>query len=134
MNEDGGQASFSELVAAMEAQTMVERKFTPEQEAFFRQRREAVGDARIKGVEERDWPQLFADVRAEIARGTDPQSARGHELAERWFGLVAEFTGGDPGIERSLADSYTEDSSQEGHAPSDMSEMMGWINRARAPA
>jgi hypothetical protein len=72
----GETASMSELMSALEAQTMVERKFTAEEQEFFRQRREEVGDARIKEVEEHAWPQMFTDVRAEIAAGTEPESAR----------------------------------------------------------
>jgi DNA-binding transcriptional MerR regulator len=128
----GETASMNELMSALEAQTMVERKFTAEEQEFFRQRREAVGDARIKEVEEHAWPQMFSDVRAEIAAGTEPESARGRELADRWFGLVGEFTGGNPKIEARLAASYAEDPTQGGLVPADMAAMMGWINRARA--
>ena len=91
-----------------------------------------MGDARIKEVEEHAWPQMFSDVRAEIARGTEPETARGRELAHRWFGLVAEFTGGNPKIEASVAKSYADDPTQGGLVPADMAGMMGWINRARA--
>ena len=128
----GETASMGELMSALEAQSMVERKFTAEEQEFFRQRREAVGDARIKEVEEHAWPQMFSDVRAEIARGTEPETARGRELADRWFGLVAEFTGGSPKIEASVAKSYADDPTQGGLVPADMAGMMGWINRARA--
>jgi hypothetical protein len=41
---------MGELMSALEAQTMIERKFTAEEQEFFRQRREEVGDARIKEV------------------------------------------------------------------------------------
>jgi MerR family transcriptional regulator, thiopeptide resistance regulator len=128
----GETASMGELISALEAQTMVDRKFTAEEQEFFRQRREAVGEARIKEVEEHAWPRMFTDVRAEIAAGTDPESARGRELADRWFGLVAEFTGGNPKIDASVAASYSEDPTQGGRVPTDMAAMMGWINRARA--
>jgi MerR family transcriptional regulator, thiopeptide resistance regulator len=128
----GERASMGELMSALEAQTMVERRFTPEEQEFFRQRREEVGDARIKEVEEQAWPQMFVDVRAEIAAGTEPESARGGELADRWFGLVAEFTGGNPKIEARVAACYAEDPTQGGLVPVDMAAMMSWINRAHA--
>jgi MerR family transcriptional regulator, thiopeptide resistance regulator len=128
----GEAASMDELMSALEAQTMVERRFTTEEQEFLRQRREVVGDARIKEVEEHAWPQIFTDVRAEIAAGTEPQTARGRELADRWFGLVAEFTGGNPKIEARVAASYAEDPTQGGIVPADMAAMMGWINRAHA--
>jgi DNA-binding transcriptional MerR regulator len=128
----GETASMDELISALEAQTIMERRFNAEEQEFFRQRREAVGDARIKEVEEHAWPQMFSDVRAEIAAGTEPESARGRELADRWFALVAEFTGGNPKIEARLAASYAEDPTQGGLVPADMAAMMGWINSARA--
>lgn len=84
-----------------------------------------MGDARIKEVEEHAWPQTFTDVRAEIAAGTEPQTARGRELADRWFGLVAEFTGGNPKIEARVAKSYAEDPTQGAFVPADMAAMMG---------
>jgi DNA-binding transcriptional MerR regulator len=128
----GEAASMDELMSALEAQTMVERKFTAEEQEFFRQRREAVGDARIKEVEEHAWPQMFTDVRAEIAAGTEPESARGRELADRWFALVAEFSGGNPKIEARVAASYADDPTQGGLVPADMAAMISWIRRARA--
>jgi len=126
----GETASIGELMSALEAQTMIEREFTAEEQDFFHQRREEVGDARIKEVEEHAWPQMFSDVRAAIAGGTEPESARGRELADRWFGLVAEFTGGNPQIEARVAASYAEDPTQGGLVPADMAAMMSWINRA----
>ena len=128
----GEAASMGELISALEAQTMVERKFTAEEQEFFRQRREEVGDARIKEVEEHAWPQMFSDVRAEIDAGTEPESARGRELADRWFALVAEFTGGNPKIEARVAESYADDPTQGGLVPADMAAMISWITRARA--
>jgi DNA-binding transcriptional MerR regulator len=128
----GEAASMGELISALEAQTMVERKFTAEEQEFFRQRREEVGDARIKEVEEHAWSQMFSDVRAEIAAGTEPETARGRELAERWFALVAEFTGGNPKIEARVAESYADDPTQGGLVPADMAAMISWITRARA--
>jgi DNA-binding transcriptional MerR regulator len=126
----GETASMNELISALEAQTMVERKFTTEEQEFFRQRREEVGDARIKEVEEHAWPQMFADLRAEIDAGTEPESARGRELADRWFGLVTEFTGGNLKIEARVAASYAEDPTQGGLVPADMAVLVSWINRA----
>ncbi len=44
----------------------------------------------------------MGQVRAEMARGSDPGSPEVQALARRWQALVDEFTGGDPGIENSL--------------------------------
>lgn len=82
-----------------------DRYYTPEQRAWLRERAETVGAERIREVEA-EWPRLIADVRAEMERGTDPADPRVQRLAARWRGLVAEFTGGEPGIERSLRNMY----------------------------
>lgn len=83
----------------------VESYYTPEQLDYLRQRREIVGDERIREVEA-EWPRLIAEVKAAVARGMDPASAPARELARRWNSLVEEFTGGDPGIRKSLNKMY----------------------------
>src|SRR2546428_97814 len=64
-----------------------------------------LGEQRIQDAQN-EWAELVDDVRTAMARGTDPRSVAGQQLAERWNGLVGEFTGGDPGIERSLRSIY----------------------------
>jgi hypothetical protein len=53
-----------------------------------------------------DWKQLFEDVRAEMAKGSDPMSEPVLKLAARWRALIQAFTGGNPEIERSLSTMY----------------------------
>jgi DNA-binding transcriptional MerR regulator len=48
----------------------------------------------------RRWAALFAD--AEAALKQSPRGAKARALAERWRGLVREFTQGDPEISRGL--------------------------------
>ena len=101
------EVSADTLIQTIEEMTMFEKYYTPEQMEQLRQRREAVGEERIREVEA-EWPRLIAAVRAEMERGTDPASDPVQELVRRWRGLVAEFTGGDPGIERSLGNLHRE--------------------------
>ncbi|MGH9754520.1 MAG: MerR family transcriptional regulator [Blastocatellia bacterium] len=54
----------------------------------------------------RDWAQLIKEV--EAALGEDPASEKVQALAARWTGLIAAFTGGDPGIEQSLRNLYAD--------------------------
>ena len=82
-----------------------EKFYSPEQLDWLKQRAEEIGEERIREVEN-EWPRLIAEVRAEMQSGNDPSSDRMKELSDRWNSLVAEFTGGDPGIERSLASMY----------------------------
>lgn len=51
---------------------------------------------------QRDWTALIADVEQAVARGVDPSSDEARVLAERWHGLVMQFTQGDAGIQRGL--------------------------------
>ncbi len=56
----------------------------------------------------RDWAALFAEV--EAALGEDPAGAKAQELAARWMKLVAEFTGGDPQVQKGLNAMYADQS------------------------
>jgi hypothetical protein len=108
---------------------MYEKHYTPEQRAELGRRAEQVGEARIHEVEA-EWPRLMDEVRAEMERGTDPTDERVRALARRWMGLVREFTGGDPGIERSLGNVYREESTVHGMDVAAMRPMMEYIQRA----
>jgi hypothetical protein len=85
----------------MELMSMHEKYYTPEQMEEIKARGQQIGEERIRQVEA-EWPQLIAQVRAEMDKGTDPTSEKVLELARRWRALVEEFTGGNPGIEQSL--------------------------------
>jgi DNA-binding transcriptional MerR regulator len=103
----GQAASTDDLLHILHLTTMIEQQYTPEQLAYLERRRAEVGEARIREVEA-EWPQLMAEVRAEMERGTPPADPRVGALARRWRGLVAEFTGGDPGVGQSLGRLYQE--------------------------
>jgi len=87
------------FIDSIEAMTMYEKHYTPEQLEKLQERREIVGEERIREVEA-EWPRLIAEVRAEMERGTDPAHSRVQDLVARWNGLLAEFSGGDAGLER----------------------------------
>jgi len=93
--------AMDDLLQLIEAMNMYEKYDSTEQVEMLRQRAEQLGAERIREVEA-EWPRLMAEVRAEMEKGTDPADPRVRDLAERWRALVAEFTGGDQGIERSL--------------------------------
>src|SRR3712207_813009 len=57
---------------------------------------------------ERDWAALISEVEAAIGAGEDPAGERARALAERWEGLISQFTGGDPGITESLRKLYAD--------------------------
>ncbi|MEO0706871.1 MAG: TipAS antibiotic-recognition domain-containing protein [Cyanobacteria bacterium J06649_5] len=100
--------SSQEFIQLIEATTMVDQYYTPEQQDYLNARREQVGEDRIQQVEA-EWPQLMAEVRAEMAKGTDPASEVVQALARRWLGLIQEFTGDDAGVEQSLQTMYQQE-------------------------
>ncbi|MFI5458689.1 MAG: TipAS antibiotic-recognition domain-containing protein [Isosphaerales bacterium] len=86
---------------------MIENYYTPEQMEYLKKRGEQIGQERIQQVQA-EWPELITLVRAAMERGTDPTSSEVLVLARRWMGLINEFTGGDPGIERSVGRLWNE--------------------------
>ncbi|HEX3530098.1 MAG TPA: TipAS antibiotic-recognition domain-containing protein [Thermoanaerobaculia bacterium] len=100
--------SVDDFIQTLEAMTMFEKHFTPEQLQEIQARGQQVGPERIREVEA-EWPRLIAQVRAEMEKGTDPASATVQDLARRWKELLHEFTGGNPGIQKGLNTMYAEE-------------------------
>ena len=127
-----GAATSEELIQTMEAINMFEKYYTPEQLEYLRRRADEVGPERIREVEA-EWPKLISEVRAAMERGTDPADPRVQALARRWMALVAEFTGGDAGIARSLGNLYQEEPSPRERSGLD-SALFDYVSRAQAAA
>jgi DNA-binding transcriptional MerR regulator len=121
--------SADQLIQTIEEITMFEKYYTQEQMDYLAQRREQVGEARIKEVEA-EWPRLMDEVRAEMERGTDPCDPRVQEMARRWKGLVEEFTGGNEGIRQSLGNLYQNESTVHGMDVAGMRPLMEYVGRA----
>ena len=117
----------------IEAMTMFEKYYTPEQLEYLKNRKEQVGDARMKEVEA-EWPRLMEEVRSAMVAGTDPADPKVQELAKRWVGLVNEFTGGNPGIVGSLNRMYQTEDAVAGMDVQAMRPMMEYIQKAMAAA
>lgn len=86
----------------------LEKYYTSEQREQLEQRRHTLGEERIRQAEA-EWQELIEQVRAEMEAGTDPASERVQLLARHWMGLVQQFTGGDPGIERSVGNMWQQE-------------------------
>jgi DNA-binding transcriptional MerR regulator len=128
-----GEVSPEAFLETIEVMTMIEKYYTPEQLEQMKQRKEAVGDARIKEVEA-EWPRLMAEVQAAMDAGTDPADPKVQELARRWVGLVDEFTGGDPGIFQSLSKMYASEDTVAGMDVPPMRKMMEYVQKAMLAA
>jgi DNA-binding transcriptional MerR regulator len=100
--------SADQIIDAIEVMTMAERYYTPEQLEQLAERRERLGEARIRDYET-EWAELLAAMERERAAGTDPADPGVQALAERWRELIAAFTGGDMGIHDSLNRMYQEE-------------------------
>lgn len=123
--------SVEHFLQTIEVITMLDKYYTPEQRKELEERKQAIGDGRIRQVEG-EWKELMEQVKAEMDKGTDPASETVQALARRWMGLVHEFTGGNPGIEKSLKTMYREEPAVHGMDTGPMREMMGYIQRAVA--
>ena len=129
----GEEISSGEFVnTVMEVIDMSERLnryYTPEQLKYLEERRREVGEKRIRQAEA-EWPELIDRVRAEMEAGTAPSNERVRALARRSMELVDEFTGGDPGIKRSLGNMWQQEENIHGIDTREMREMMAYLSRA----
>ncbi|HEX6750311.1 MAG TPA: MerR family transcriptional regulator [Longimicrobium sp.] len=121
--------SADELIRTIEATTMYDNYFTPEQREELKARAAELGDDRIHAVEG-EWERLMAEVRAEMDRGTDPSEPRVQALAARWMELVRGFTGGNPEIHGSLNRMWQQETTIHGIDTAPVREMMAYVQRA----
>jgi DNA-binding transcriptional MerR regulator len=125
--------SADEFLATIEVMTMIEKYYTPEQLAQIEARKAVLGEERIKAANA-EWPRLFAAVRAEMDSGTDPADPKVQALARKWYGLLDEFTGGDPGLFNSTRNMYANEDQIRGMDVKAMRPMFEYIRKAAAAA
>ena len=109
----------------------IEKHYTAEQLEQLDRRKQELGQERIREVEA-EWPRLIEQVEAEMEAGTDPTDERVQELARRWMELIEEFTGGDPGIRRSLGNVWQEEENVGGMDTAHMRDLMDYVGKATA--
>src|SRR5437868_6841328 len=113
----------------MEAMTMFERHFSPEQLSQLEERRARLGDESIK-LAEQQWSELIEQAEAARTAGLDPSAPEVQALWRRWQDLIREFTGGDPGITRSLEAMYKAEGAQQASRGALNPELMDYMARA----
>jgi DNA-binding transcriptional MerR regulator len=123
--------STEEFLQVIEVTNMLDKYYTPEQREELKQRREALGDERIR-QSETEWKELMEQVQAEMDKGTDPADERVQHLARRWTGLVGEFTAGNPSLEKSVARVWREETTVAGIDTANMRRMMEYVGKAMA--
>jgi DNA-binding transcriptional MerR regulator len=124
--------SVDQLLQTIEVMTMFEKYYTPEQLQELEARRQTLGEDAIRQVQE-EWPQLIARMRAEMDKGSDPASEPVQKLAQRWGELIRAFTGGNPGIEKSLSTMYQQEPNAGAQFGLD-AQLFAYVNRAMAAA
>jgi DNA-binding transcriptional MerR regulator len=129
-------ASPDTFLQTIEAMTMIEKYYTPEQLKQLEDRRKEGGAAmdELSQKAPQMWSDLYADVKREMAAGTDPSDPKAAELAKRWLALVTAFTGGDPGIFNSLKNMYQKEDNVMGMNVPEMRTLMEYIQKAAAAA
>jgi MerR family transcriptional regulator, thiopeptide resistance regulator len=98
---------FRKVIEVIQMQTRkdwMKKYYTEEQLASLRQR----WTPELQAEADRGWAALAKDVEAAIARGDQPGSDTGLQLAARRRKLLEMFTGGDPGIVENLRKLYAD--------------------------
>jgi DNA-binding transcriptional MerR regulator len=121
--------STDQIIDAIEVMTMAERYYTPEQLEQLAERRERLGDARIRDYEH-EWAELLAAMERERAAGTDPADPGVQALAGRWRELIQAFTGGDAGLHDSLNRMYGEEGVERASRGTVSAELWEYARRA----
>ncbi len=93
--------SIDQLIDTMEAITMYEKYYTPDQLERLERRRHDVGEEAI-AAGQREWDEIFATVRSEMQAGTDPGDARLDPCRRRVRELLDAMTGGDADLRASM--------------------------------
>jgi DNA-binding transcriptional MerR regulator len=101
--------SLEELCRIIEDMQTMDKYFTPEQQAELKARSAQVGEARMQEVAA-EWAEVIPAVRAHMEGGTPPDDPALRPLAERWRGLVNEFTGGNREIAKAVRTMYQHES------------------------
>jgi DNA-binding transcriptional MerR regulator len=101
----GDEPTTEDLLRAVEATTMVEQYYTPEQLAQLEQRRDALGEEGMRKAEQ-DWAEVMAGFEAARVAGTDPADPSVQVFAAKARELLQAFTGGDPAMYQSLQRMY----------------------------
>ena len=122
------EVSVETFMQTIEVITMFEKYYTQEQLEQLEERGRQIGEERIRQVEE-EWKALIGEVRAAMEQGADPASEPVQRLAERWGGLVNEFTGGDPGIAKSLKTMYEQEGPAKASRGMIDAEVMDYISK-----
>ena len=123
--------SIQEFIQLIEVTTMIEKYYTPEQQAYLNARQERLGADRIRQAEA-EWQTLIEQARNAMTNNLDPTSEPVQVLAQRWLGLIQEFTGGNAGIAQSLQTMYQQEGTETASRGALDAAVADYMNRAIA--
>jgi len=126
-----GEVSSHDYMEAIEAMTMFEKYYTPEQLDQIEERRQQFSDEEHDQFH-RDWEDLIAAARAEKEKGADPSDPRMQAIATRWRELIDLFTGGDEAILGGLKTMFDEEGPVRASRGAIDAELMDYVGRAIA--
>lgn len=102
---DDDEVEVDEWLLTIHETLRFERYYTPEQLETLAHRADDMGLGRLAEVQAQ-WIELFDALGDAVDAGLSPVHPRVAALARQARGLISEFTGDDPGIERSLQAMY----------------------------
>ena len=120
--------SADDFLTTIEQMTMIEKYYTPEQLKQLKARKAQLGEGRS-----RKWSgsgPISSRPSRPPSRPASTRPTRRGGLARTWFGLVNEFTGGDPGIARSLKNMYENEERVGGKDVASLHPLMDFIGKA----
>ncbi len=103
--------SFTKIIEVinMEQNTEWTKKYYSEEAQAKVEDRKNLWSPELQEKVTKDWSELVADIEAAIADGTKPSDTRAQSLANRWRGLLNQFTGGDNQIQEGLNKMYSDE-------------------------
>jgi len=129
-------ASIHEVTRTIQVTMSYEKYFSPDQLRQLEARRSDVGEERMLQAGN-DWSELFSAWADAMERGVEPDAPEVTALLARHDALIAEFTGGDPGIHASLTEMYRREGAEDVMASGGMRLPAGlwdFIRKAREAA
>jgi len=103
-----GEPLIEEVLESIQEINVMSKYFTPDQLEELEKRGKTIGQERIEEVQE-EWKTLMCTFESAMNRGDDPARSEVQALARKSLALVAEFSGGDRGVERGVAARYREE-------------------------
>jgi DNA-binding transcriptional MerR regulator len=127
--ERGGEPTTEDLLRAVEATTMSETYYTPEQLETLARRRDELGEEGMARSQQ-EWAEVLAGFEAARVAGTDPADPQVQALAAQARALLESFTGGDPAMYESLRRKYEAEGPEQASRGAMNAETAAYLQRA----